>query len=526
MKRGSLLLGWLGATALLFALLSFLLQLLSGVILLSGFDFWFCCVNAVVGALLLGVSVFRNLPTLRRRAESPGARRAGRYGGNLALQTLLSLAILCALAFLATEYPKRFDWTEAQSHSLSSQTLNLLDGLEAELRVVAIYQTALAEPARDFLERYRLAAPERVVVEFVDPNAQPGRLAALDLRSDDLGAGLLHLSLGAESTEVEELSEQALTSALLRLTRLERKRVVFLEGHLERAVRGRDADAAGGFGAAAEALRNENYQVDTLLLATTGEVQEDVDVLIVASPIRPFHEIEHAALRRYMEGGGALLLLLDPRADTDLDSELEDWGVVVGDDIVVDQIQGLIGRATTPFADAYSDHPITRALRAATLFHTVRSVDVAPESSLQPLVRTGDNSWAERDLARLEESSEAEPNPEADIIGRVPVMVGGEVAFADGKRARLVVVGDSDFASNRFLREFAGRDLFVNSVNWLLGDAEAISIRPEPGRASRLELSQQQYENLRILALFALPEALAILGVAVWWRRRAPGSKG
>jgi ABC-type uncharacterized transport system involved in gliding motility auxiliary subunit len=64
----------------------------------------------------------------------------------------------------------------------------------------------------------------------------------------------------------------------------------------------------------------------------------------------------------------------------------------------------------------------------------------------------------------------------------------------------------------------------VNSVNWLLGDVEAISIRPSRSRASRFQLSTEQFMTIRSLSLFVLPEAIAVLGVVTWWRRRqAPG---
>ena len=519
MRKASTLLGWLGAVGLGFALVSFLLQLFSGVILLGGFDFWFMVVNAVVGVALLVLSVGANLEGLRERARSGGARRAGRAGSNAVAQAVLLVAILGGLAFLSTRYHHRWDWTEAGSHSLSSQTLNVLAGLEQDVHVAAIFQSALAAEPRAFLERYTLEAPERFEVEFVDPNSQPGRLEALGVDGAAVGTGLLHVTIGAESVDVDELSEEALTNALVKLTRLESKRVAFLDGHNERVIEGDGADEVDGFAAAAEALRNENYQVETLLLAATGSVPEGVDVVIAAGPTRPYHEVEHEALRRYVAGGGALLVLVDPRARTDLYDDLAAWGVEVGDDVIVDQVQGLIGRPTTPFAAEYADHPITRELGDITLFHTARSVQPAAGSPLEVLVRTGEASWAERDMERLTTTGEAEPDPESDLVGRVPVVIGGELAGeAPG---RLVVVGDSDFATNQLIREFRNRDLFVNAVNWLLGDVEAISIRPAPARTSRLQLSQDQYETVRILALFAVPEAIALVGVLVWWRRRA-----
>ncbi len=107
-------------------------------------------------------------------------------------------------------------------------------------------------------------------------------------------------------------------------------------------------------------------------------------------------------------------------------------------------------------------------------------------------------------------------------MGGVIVIVAGELPGETP--GRLAVVGDSDYATNQLLREFRNRDLFVNTVNWLLGDVEAISIRPPLPRASRLRLSQDQFETIRVLSLFVAPEGVALLGVAVWWnRRRSPG---
>jgi ABC-type uncharacterized transport system involved in gliding motility auxiliary subunit len=82
------------------------------------------------------------------------------------------------------------------------------------------------------------------------------------------------------------------------------------------------------------------------------------------------------------------------------------------------------------------------------------------------------------------------------------------------------VVGDSDFASNELIEAYRNRDLFLNTVNWLMGDVEAIAIRPNRSRASRFQLSQEQFTTIRSLSLFVLPEAFGVLGVLTWWSRR------
>jgi ABC-type uncharacterized transport system involved in gliding motility auxiliary subunit len=537
--RYASLLGGLGAVAVVFALVSFVIQLLSGGGLLLQQDLAFSVANLVLGLGLLAVSLGTNLEQIRERMKSGEARRASKYGTSAVLSTALGIALLALLAFLSTRYHERWDWTEAKSHSLTDQTQKVLAGLDQPVQVTALFAQIAATEAKDLLERYSVAAPEKFQVEYVDPQAQPGRLAELGVDAGRLEGGLLHVALGAESVDVKELTEVALTQAIVKLTRQEQKKVYFLDGHNERPIEGEKAAEGGGMKDAAEALRNENYQVETLLLAAQGEVPEDADVVIDAGPTRPLHETERAALGRYLERGGALLVMIDPRAGTDLGEDLAQWGVEIGDDVIVDRVQGLFGRPTTPFAAEYGDHEITRELGDATMFHVARSVQPAASAAgaLAPIVRTGEQSWAERDLDRLLTKGEAEFTEGVDLKGPVSLAVAGTVQLgaappppAEGetppepKTARLVVFGDSDFASNQLIGEFRNRDLFVNAVNWLLGDVEAISVRPGQARASRLQLSSEQFLEIRYLALFVMPELIALLGVIAWWqRRRAPG---
>jgi ABC-type uncharacterized transport system involved in gliding motility auxiliary subunit len=538
-QRYASLLGGLGAVAVVFAVVSFGIQLLSGGGLLLQRDLAFSVANLVVGLVLLAVSFGTNLERIRERMQSGEARRAGKYGTSAILGTALGIGLLALLAFLGARYHKSWDWTEAKSHSLTDQTKKVLAGLEQPVKVTALFAQIAAAEAKDLLERYGEAAPEKFEYEFVDPQAQPGRLAELDLEAGRLEGGLLHVAIGNDSVDLKDVTEVALTQAIVKLTRQEQKKVYFLDGHNERPIEGEKAAEGDGMKDAADALRNENYQVETLLLAAKGDVPADANVVIAGGPTRPLHESEHAALTRYLERGGALLVMLDPGAGTDLGDDLAKWGIQVGDDMIVDRVQGLFGRPTTPFAAEYGDHDITRELGDATLFHLARSVlpSDGAEAAVSPIVRTSEQSWAERDMDRLLTRGEAEYNDGADVKGPVSLAVAGTLELgapaapaAEGeappapKTARIVVLGDSDFVSNQLIREFRNRDLFVNSVNWLLGDVEAISVRPGQPRASRLQLSTEQFLEIRYLALFVMPELIALIGVVAWWqRRRGPG---
>ena len=52
------------------------------------------------------------------------------------------------------------------------------------------------------------------------------------------------------------------------------------------------------------------------------------------------------------------------------------------------------------------------------------------------------------------------------------------------------------------------------------GQAAAITIRPKTLRASRFNLTIQEFDVVFVLSVLLLPELLLLIGLAVWWERR------
>lgn len=534
------LLGGLGGVAIAFGLLLALMALIQPLM-----DPLWIIGNLAVGVILLAAAVFMSFDSLRERISSGEGRRAGKYGTSAIFSSVLGLVILALLAFLSVRHAHRFDVSEAGVHTLSQQTADLLASLDQRVEVTAFFSESEAPPIRDLLDRYEYAS-DQIDLRYVDPNSAPELVSAFGLTSEELAQGVARIGLeSGESTKLSEFSESELTNALLKLVRSTGKKVYFLTGHNERpieATEGDDAPFAIGpdaYGNAASALVNETYEVEPLLLVRTGTVPDDASVVVVAGPTQRLLDDEIAALRSYVEGGGAVFFAIDPRARTNLYDLLESWGVRLGDDVIVDRALAVFGQATTPIAGEYDGtHPITSLLREPSLFPMVRSVglDDAAADAFTFLAKTGEESWAERDLEGWRDTGRAEYGAE-DLLGPVPVAVAGSPmrrtagspasdASPDGsgtdasEGGRIVVFGDSDFATNEFLDALRNRDLFVNSVNWLAGDVGQITVRPNRSRASSFQMSQDEFRWIQVLSLFVLPEAIAILGVVTWWLRR------
>jgi ABC-type uncharacterized transport system involved in gliding motility auxiliary subunit len=517
----SALLGGLGAVFLGFGLVQlviFMFQPIANPAWLWG--------HLGLGFALLLAAVGMGLDDLRERMSSGEARRAGKYGTSALLSSVLVIAILGGLAFLAERYSTRFDWTEDQVHTLSEQTQDVLAALEQDVDVTVLSDAFEEAGFRPLLERYAYAS-QRVKLEFADPNTRPDLVEAFGLQEADLARGLIRVAYGGASVEVTDMDESGITNAIVKLTRGGGKRVCFSEGHNERVAVGEGADAPRGLERAVAALRNETYEIEEVLLASTGSVPEQCDALVIAGPTRPLLDIEHEALARYFEAGGAVLALLDPRANTDLGRALESWGIDVGEDVVFDRSLALFGRATSPFAAEYAAHPITEGFGEPSLFHMARSLGPGESTNdFVSLVRTGSASWAETDVAGSTEEGTAGYDAGADTIGPISLALAGtpNLGATGENEPRLVAFGDSDFATNELIDGFLNRDLFVNSVAWLLGEVEHISVRPNKARASRFQLSGEQFARMRTLSLFVLPESIAVLGVFAWWTRRSSGA--
>jgi ABC-type uncharacterized transport system involved in gliding motility auxiliary subunit len=86
--------------------------------------------------------------------------------------------------------------------------------------------------------------------------------------------------------------------------------------------------------------------------------------------------------------------------------------------------------------------------------------------------------------------------------------------------SRLVVVGDSDFATNSDLGIGGNRDLFLNIVNWLAQQENLISVRPRDPQERRITLSGGQDRFIFWLTVLIIPGLILLGGVQTWWRRR------
>ena len=332
------------------------------------------------------------------------------------------------------------------------------------------------------------------------------------------------------------VSEEAITNALVKVSRRERKKVYFLTGHGEHGI---DDSGKDGFSAVKDALEEQGYEVKSLLLVRAESVPADASVVVIAGPTADLLPAEAERLEAYVTRGGKLLALIDPGPAPALTALLKARGIELASDTLIDNLSRLFGAdALMPVVSQYTPHPITKEFRMASFFPLARSVRPAgtpPDGvEVQALASTGSGSWAETDLKALEKGK-ATFEEGRDAPGPVPVAAVATVETRDGQKgsqaskeagatrskARLVVIGDSDFASNTHLNLSGNATLLLNTISWLAEEEDLIAIRPRSEGSQPLLLSPGQGRALFWISIVLMPLVVTVIGGKVLWRRRA-----
>jgi hypothetical protein len=487
-------------------------------------------VLTAAGLLLTGGGVVG----LRHELRAAMRRRRG----EIALYTLGLVGVLVAIGYLSVRYPLRFDLTTAGRYSLSQATVTMLKRLEKPVHIVFFHDPLM----RETVELYELIArqTERVTVEFYDPMMNPAQARMLGVNF----AGTAVIESEGRRLQVNSASETDIANGILRVSRGATQVLCFLDGHGEPDpfsleahdhLEGAPGHTHGlgakyvlherhGMAKARHALETLNYKAEKVLLMQRAAGLKACGILIVAGPKIALLPTEVAAVSEYLDKGGNALFMLDPFVTTGLEPLIRRYGVVVDDDIVIDEASHFWADVSAPAVSDYNRHQITREL-PLTFFPGVRSLSPTPQpvpgTSVVALVNSSRNSWGQTNKDRVAFVKGR------DVAGPMTVMVvalrretsADEGAAAARPRSRIAIIGDSDFATNSFFHIMGNGSLFLNTVNYLAAQENLIGIEPRTADIPRVNVTNRQMKATFFASVLLIPAALAIVGTAVWWKQ-------
>ena len=488
---------------------------------------WNLALQISLALVVVGLAVFAVMDPGKVRQALTG--RQARYGSNTLVVTVAVLGILTVITFLAYKNDKRWDLSEDKANSLAPETLDTLGKLSEPVSIEAYYTKRMnSEQIRLLLDNYVRNSGGKLNYIIIDPEADPIAAQNVNITQD----GTIVIKMGERQQQVTFTDEQRLTSALVKLISGETKIIYFLTGHGEKSP---DDSSDQSYSMAKMKLEGKNYSVKMLNLLTSSGIPADANALIIAGPTNPILAGEVKLIGDYLANGGAAIIMEDPTILTNLGNSpdllaeylSQIWGIKLGNDIIVDPNgQQLVQQALIAVGGAFATHPIVpdELKSQIFLFQGARSVSAAestPSSTQVEVIKTGDQAWAETDLAAMAEGS-INPDQDVDIVGSVPVVTTGENIATS---ARMVVVGDSDFPSNTYQSAYGNPDLFVNMVDWAVGQENLINLTPKSQTTRTLNLPPIPYFTgiLYLVSLVILPGAALLSGIVVLIRRRRKG---
>ena len=450
--------------------------------------------------------------------------RQTKYAAYAAVYTLVVIAVIVVANVLADRYDKSFDGTANKRYSLSEQTAKIVKGLKQDATITYFDQSTSFRKAKDLLDQYANLSP-KLHVEYVDPDKKPQLARAANIKN----YGTAIVEIGAKKEEAKSMNEEGITGAFIRDLKNNTRTVCFVAGSGEHQI---EDTERGGYSRFKELLGKDEYSAKSISLLQKAEVPSDCTALVVAGPSRDYEQPQVDAIKKYVEGGGRALFMLDPPlkigrseiADNEaLTKLLQDWGVSLEKDLILDlnpigQLAGLGPQVA--LVTSYDTHPIVSEIKGtATGFPLSRSMAVknADKTTVEKLFSSSDTSLATTNLS----SPAVNPNDPKNKKG--PMVIAAAGSYNTGKensQGRFVVVGSSAWAENSFINFNGNRDLALNTVNWLASDEDLISIRPKEQDDRRITLTRAQMTWVRTTSQFLLPLVVIVAGAAVWWRRR------
>jgi len=440
-----------------------------------------------------------------------------RHTANVTVLTGLVLGILIFAQIISTKNFLRFDLTETKRYSLSEKSKKVLKLLNEPVKAIAFYGEK--EFGRDKIEElfkeYKYSYP-KFYYEFVDPVKNPAKAKKYKVQSH----GTIILEYKGRREKVISREEEDITNAILKLLREEKRSIYFLTGHGEKGI-------FNGCSNLREALEGENYNVKELSLLKENKIPQDASCLVIAGPQKNLFDTEFQAIKEYLDRGGKVLVMIDPYRCPSMEKFLANYNIELENDTIVDKTSKILGgEYLFPVVTKYESHPITRNLNYASFFPVARSLRLKRETSeieVEVLTRTGKDAWGETDREGLIEGK-ASFDEKKDIPG--PLTIGAVSSFPvkeEKKKARIVVFGDSDFASNDYLEVSGNKDLILSTIGWLAEEESLISIRPREWGYTPLILSEKQSKILFWISVIILPLSVACVGIGVLAYRRWKG---
>ena len=482
---------------------------------------WIVNTGLGIGIGLLAYFVVGMGAVIIRNLRSPEGKRALRN----ATLVIAILAILSIANVLAYRRHAQWDLTGNRRLTLAPTTKRILKDLKQKIKATAFFTSSArrrgenmqAGQVRDLLNQYADQS-SNFKFEIVDYMREPARMMSEKLTTEP-PVTIFTNDKGARE-EVKGTGEKDFTGALLKLTRKEKRKIYFTEGHGELSPNSMDRNGAS---VVKQVLTDQQHEIASLnLMGKERTVPKDCSVLVVGGPQVEFKPEEVKAVKDYLDAGGDALVLLRV-AGPSMEALLKDWGVKVGENVVLQIVDlgGQTGILRGLRIIAFEPHDVTRGLSALAfpLLRTVEPITPAPTGIVvTPIIKTSADTVS-KPIGRGQNQISALTS--SDPRGPFTVAALAEKTTGD-KKGRIITIGNAEYASDMLAGDpsSSNRYLFTNAVNYLADEDALVDIPPKDDPPDQVFLTPEQRARTFFINLLLFPAACLFMAMFVWWKRR------
>ena len=511
-----------------------------------------------LAAVFLSLAYF----SLMRRKLSPRGAELKR----LRLGTTLLVAVLIMLNLFGRWIGGRLDLSPGRQFTLSGASKDLLAHIP-DLVTIKLFASSALPPEVAYVKRdvddllgdYRASGHGRVRLVVIDPSGdstaarEAASLGIPPVQFNVMGQSSLQVKEGYLGLAVQYANEVRQIPLIRQTSDLEYRLTAFIRD-LTRTSRpavgwvgvpsNPQQDQGSGYNTLRSSL-DRSYTVRDISLTSDSSLGTDLKVLVLSDAPDSIPPAQVEPLRRFLAGGGSALVMAsgmrhsmqEPFAmarRVPWNALLQPFGVSIQSDIVYDLAANEAVSMPSQYGQVVMAYPLwirAGSTRASTVNAEVTGVFLPWTSSIDtthasrgtvtPLLVSSRAAGAMQGQAMLSPQQDfARTNLSTRVLA---VAVSPSIpAAANAPKGRLVVIGNNDFASDRFAQNQAANVVFVeNAIDWLAQDDALIAIRSKDRTPPPLVFPNAAVKvAVRYGNLIGIPLCIVLFGATRLMRRR------
>jgi ABC-type uncharacterized transport system involved in gliding motility auxiliary subunit len=465
-------------------------------------------------------------------------------------KTLLIVAILLA-AYIALnlwiqtlDLPE-IDVTENKIYTLSDASKKAIEKVDQETTIY-VYGFDEKTTLVDLLKQYNKAndkikyeiITEETNLEMVQEHSLQEGYYVLILESGDsekvIDASSDFYSYDYTTYQQIDTTEQTITNSILALTEENKPKVYFVEGHQEYSQS--ETQVLTTY------LGNEAFEIETLNIATKGQIPDDCDILAILSPNTDILDSEAQAIKDYINRGGNIYFSMDVISETvslpNLQSVLDEYGVSVKNGYILEYAEDKsssnypyifmpeVSSTSEITADIYTDSYMWLVYSAKLQFvddDALEALNVTKET----LLSSSDESAFITDISStLQSATQTAEYGSSEIASLVTKTITStnENGEEETNTSKLIISASGSFISDYTISALSSnyplsylgsnKDFVINSLSYLGDKGNTLTIRKDMANSTYTPTETQNRIVLTII--FAVPLVIIFAGIVIW----------